>query len=812
MIAKPVRSRAEFTIELRDFITHSPHIFGAADILNFDYLDPLERAGILAAILTGLATADHRPAVRAVVVIAPPETEISTADSRTWSAMLAASELLHGRKMPADAQAWLKGRFKVVSVPDLSAPSLLTLIAEQPEHAAVIVTDAAKYRRASVEPHIDPSNLTALLPEDVWVPQVHALATSAVQVAQDRKLYVALDTGQLSPRRPTLCDLLISVDGCGVMGSSEDQDLWTLLNERIGRWGEWIREGYLGKVLREIEELPPTFDGNKRFLRIQMLHRAGSFNESLQAIREELISRRNIDASSRVKLARIAENAGASRLAWEILSPAVDQLDTMEDLESALVTAYDAGYRELEERVAARLARLFPHSPGVRARKKRIMAATRDYNGIAEMLMQEENDQARANFFRELARFLSTPETPNYVALIASAGGDRARSDAFRTASVQDALQRGLIVHAFELALPLPETPQELQRGESLLAKVLEAVFLSGTKGIRPVSDERVQAAVLALVKRLSADPTNVRLRMRLASLVQPSVCGTGGLALMAAVALELASRPITLKKRAVAAEVQIDWIPQHQPFVDAASVWLKAQERLVIGRVVLPNTLLTESPDEAVSAVTKYLSYAPVTDTEDVNALKFWLTFATSVAPHGTDPDRDIQLMRLVAGKLASSGYMQVARDLAEQTLLNSAASPRRRRLGWFAMADVYHRCHNYLEGLIALACALATDEAVDEEQAWYETNMLARLMRDCRLYDLARAAIAKSRKHLARMSLTDANGHRLDTIELQIRQREFDGTGASNAELEALIEDAVQNGAVVIERNDETAPAALV
>jgi hypothetical protein len=541
-----------------------------------------------------------------------------------------------------------------------------------------------------------------------------------------------------------------------------------------------------------------------------MLHKAGRFGESLRAIREELTSGRKIDASSRVKLARIAQDANASRLASEVLVPAVDHLSSMEDLESALATAYESGYGELEERIASRLAVIFPNSPGILARKRRTMAAARDYNGIAQMLTQQRDE--RADFYRDVARFLSGFETPDYLALIASAGGDTALAEAFRMACVQDALQRHLLVHAFELALPISETPEQSRRGERLLVEVLQAVFLWAAKGAFPVSDQLIETAVLALVERLAADPTNQGLRVSLTGLVQPSISGSTGIALMAAIVLKLASRPITLAKRNARGVEHMDWLLARTNFLKATFDWLKEQEPVVIGRVVLPDSLLTEPADQVVAAVTEYLAYAPIETEEDVTALQLWLAFGASITPHSTDPDFDVQMMRLVAGKLAGAGYVQVARDLAEQTLLNSAASRRRRRLGWFAMADVYHRCHNYLEGQIAFACALAADDSVDEEQAWYEANALARFFRDSGLYELARTAIAQSRQHLARMGLSNRNGHRLDTIELQIRQREFESHGASNAELEALIEDAVQNGAVVLERCDETAPAAVV
>lgn len=535
-------------------------------------------------------------------------------------------------------------------------------------------------------------------------------------------------------------------------------------------------------------------------------------NESLRAIREELKAGRKIDTSSRVKLARIAQDANASRLASELLSAAVDQLDSVEDLESALATAHDSGYGELEERVASRLAVVFPNSPGIRSRKRRMMAEARDYCGIAEMLARDEDDQASADFFRQLAQFLSGTETPNYLALISSAGEDNALAEAFRMACVRDALQRGLILHAFELALPIPATPQQSKRGESLLVETLEAAFVWAPKGAMPLSEESVETAVVTLVKRLAADPSNQGLRVRLAGLIQPSITGSTGLGLMAAAVLELAARPTTLAKREFHAGAQMEWLLRRKAFLKSAFTWLSEQQPVVIGRVVMPDTLLTEPADDVVSAVMGYLNYAPVSGGDDVAVLQQYLALGASVAPHSSDPDSDVRLMRVVGSKLASSGYTQLARDLAEQALLNSVGSPRRRRLGWFAMAEIYHRCHNYLEGLIALACAFAADDFVDEEQAWYEATALARFLRDCGLYGLARSAIGQSRQHLVRMGLADRYGHRLDTMELQIRQKEFIENKGSKAELQTLIDDAVQNAAAVLERQDESAPAAAV
>jgi hypothetical protein len=116
-------------------------------------------------------------------------------------------------------------------------------------------------------------------------------------------------------------------------------------------------------------------------------------------------------------------------------------------------------------------------------------------------------------------------------------------------------------------------------------------------------------------------------------------------------------------------------------------------------------------------------------------------------------------------------AGYSQLARDLAEQAVLNSTGTPRRGRLGWFTMAEVYRRCHNNLEGLVALTCTLAADSKGDTEQIWQEMVALARLLRDCGLFGKARIAIQHATELIGPLRLSERHRNRLDTLELQTR-----------------------------------------
>lgn len=808
-----LREIADLARGLQAYITKNPQVFGGADIYNLDFRTPQARAGVLAAVLAGLVDANRRPAVREFVVVAPPGSNAEDWGAQAKRDMVDTFRLLAQRDLEPREEAWLRDHLRTIVAQDRRSRSVLDLISAQPERAAIIVTDAASYRDDNIDPYVGPGASTPLLPEDVWAPQLHALGTAAVRIARERKLYVALDANQLSPRREALSKLLCSIDGCGVMGSSREEDPETILAGRVQEWDAWVHAGRLGQALRDIEQLPSKLDGNKPYLRIQMLHRAGHFPQALQAIREELASGRKLDASMRVKLARIAQDANASRLASEILAPAVGELENREDLESALATAQQAGPADLEQRMAERLAAMFPGSPGLRQRRRRALFTGRDYAAIAAMAAEEPGGQGRVEFYSRLAKYLSGPDVPDYHALLASAGDDIAQIDAYRIACVSDALARSLVFHAFELAMPIPKNPAEARRGERLLLDVLEALLLlADQRGALPVPLDRVQAALLSLIERLAAEPSNHELRIRLARLFQPSVAGMMGLALIASLVLNLASRPIRLEKWHAPGEADPKWLLERKQFLNAAFDWLKSEEPVVIGRAKIPEHLMTEPADEVVSAVAKYLTHAPVESEEDITALQLWLTLAASMTAHSSDTDFDLRLMRLLAGKLASAGHAQLARDLAEQTLLNSTATPRRRRLGWFAMADVYHRCHDHLEGLLALACTLAADDAADEEQVWQEVTAVARFLRDSGLHDQARSAIGKARQLLQRMGLSDLNSHRLDTLELQIRQTGIRIQGSDKAELEALLADVVRNGKAVLEHGDMTEPAAAM
>jgi hypothetical protein len=135
---------------VKDFVSQSSAIFGGADIFNIDYLNALDRTAILAAMLTCIVTEDRRPAVSAIVMLAPPETDFDVAQEQVWKNFLSAFELLTGSHMNPQAEDWFKARLRVEVAPDKRWRSALQLISAQPERTAIIIADAGLYGHATL--------------------------------------------------------------------------------------------------------------------------------------------------------------------------------------------------------------------------------------------------------------------------------------------------------------------------------------------------------------------------------------------------------------------------------------------------------------------------------------------------------------------------------------------------------------------------------------------------------------------------------------------------------------------------------------
>lgn len=805
--ARSVQGDSELLRAFLDFYRNDPNILGAGDLMVITGGKPAARAGLVAAVLSGCALEDGERAILRYRIIIPPSADLETYRTLIWQRLARAMEVLSGQELQDDMRKWFEERLLVVQAADLAIASVVAIIEAQEERTAVIITDAAIYRDPGVALSIPPGAKGPLAPEDLWAPQLHALAARAIPLAHANRLYLAFDANELMPIRAELRELLHSIEHCGVMSAESKGSADTIITKRVGQWDAWLKKGHVGLALADIEALPAKLDSHKAFLRVQLLAKAGLTILALADIRQHFAGRDDIDSETRARLAMIAAAANADILARELLEPAIDELDGVDELESALRTFEQIGNSSLGERVADRLEGRFPGSRSAARFRREELLRARDYAGVAAA--DREADPARADFYDALANAFGGAGVPDYLSLIAS-GHDEAQKEAFRMASVQDALGRGLTPHAFELVVAVPASENMMPRWERTLLNVLERCFLDlDPAGNPPIEAARIEESVRVLVQRLADNPRNTTLRFELGSLLRHNLAGRTGLALLAKLCIDAAERPVQIDKGVPLSGRDMNWVVAQEAFIDSGLAWLKQEDPVIIGRLAMPTELLTVDPDDAVGSMSSYIERMPLGDENDVEALRLFVTLSATIAPHTRDPDVDLRLFRLASGKLASAGFPQHGRDLVETVIEGGAETPRRRRLAWLALSDVYHRSRDFMTSLLALACTYLADSRVDEEESWQEAYALARLLRDIGLVPMAYTAIDRARQVLDAIGYGERYGHRVDLLELQVRQ----GTTLDNdAEaIAALLADATRIGKAVIAELDQTAPSAI-
>jgi Tfp pilus assembly protein PilF len=549
---------------------------------------------------------------------------------------------------------------------------------------------------------------------------------------------------------------------------------------------------------------------------MQVLHRAGLHGQALEAINDYLSVNVEANPFGLAKLARIATDAGGMVLAARLLHRAVDKLDTREALEFACRTADNLDDRDLQDRITARFERLFPGAVELRQWRARALMAAGEHAAASIAL----TDLPDASETRELLAFLAVAlagvAVPDYVALLRSLSAQNpSRTAQARAFLIEDALRRGLIVHAFELAIPVRPGTTARRHVDLVLRVVTRLLFDRDAQGNLAVDPDRLATAVLEVVRYLSAHSADGAVRLRLTRMLSVEVSGSIGLPLIASVAVNLINRPRSLREKPVIHALSPEELDNRRAFLESAFDWLEAETPIVIGRAVLPTSLLPEDVDEVAAAIPHLLIAlgGHFKDDEDVKEILNWLALGTSLAPHTSDPDQDLAMIQLAAGRLGLAGRVQHARDLAEQALQAAGDNPRRQRAAWFVMADVYHRVGNNLESLIALACAAAGASDIDAEQAWQEVNALARLLRDIGLFELARETLGTANDLLHQMGFAEANEHRLETMRIQIDMKELHYRPETlSTALPDLLTRIVANASEVLSRHDDPVPVAVM
>ncbi|RDL47757.1 hypothetical protein BLJAPNOD_05479 [Ensifer sp. M14] len=721
-------------------------------------------------------------------------------------AMKAAIARYPGRVDPAESQ--------IIELENHDTLALVESMSARQPYSAMIILNAALFRSPLVRP-IAPDEIgsASSLEENFWVPQIAHLASC---LRERLSSYFLIDVGHFAPVQTALQDMLHDVhDDVDVYLATAENDLQSELSVRALQWSSLVREGRLGVALQEVDTLPANFDDEKPNLRIQLLHLAGLTGQTLHEL-ENLPLDEKSNPPVVLAMAKIAEEAGAGALAVRLLRLCAPSLSTMENLQTALRTASRLDAADLEQTIEARLRQHHPNAPVLADRTFAEHKSAGRFADASAILASRKAEPELTALYDAFAGELSSPTPPDYPTVgrhLTLAYPQRAET--IEQTLVQDALRRGLILHAFDL-VTAHKNPSPPRWKAFLTVDVMEQILLQSRGNIGAlVEPERLTEAVEIPLRYAATHPAEGRLRLLIARILDLQVAGQSGIALIASIILSSYAGEIDFQQADDVDAISPEEFKTFEAFHRAAFAWLEREAPITLGKTRFPSEDLPCSGDRLVAtfkAMLPQLAEDAETD-DDLAEFKAWLSIGVSIAMSESLGPADLELMGVGAIQLSRRGKVQEARDYAEHALLCSGLDPVRQRIAWGVFGDVYRRSGNAIEALVAFACAAKLAGPVSLHQLWIEMYGLAGTFRDVGLIKAAEHMAEHARMVLDELGLSDGNDIQLDLLALQLKLKGgFRDANEFRARLPALLQDAVDLGRRAASYAGDHAPVTLI
>jgi CHAT domain len=731
------------------------------------------------------------PLFSKVVLIAPPGSDVEQL-KMTLCASIAAHRHRLGSPAPdEDILNWL-GRIVFVEIPaSANSTALVATISDIPPRSAVGVLNALSF--------------ASKLDED-WGSALHALTEAMAETLEERELYLVLDTAMHGPRGAR-AEMLLSGGNCALFGAPKLEPK-RRLEESLPGWRTIAESGNIAPVLNAIEELPIA-EADHAILRILTLGAADLGQPALEEI-QRLDAGAILEPETAAEIALIAAESGGSDSAVALLRRFQADFETPLALERALAAARRAVDDDLIVIFAKALQAVAPNSGVLRQHLYKEALRHHDHQRAHALLSAIPEESGRAGAHLHLANNLGAG-VPDYVAIIDSASADW--REFVRTQCARHALSLGLAPNALTLLL----APEAVAAGTGTyaLCEALETVLLHRAPGGKLAVGQPVLAAGIdALTKRLAVDTQEKFLRVRLLNMIEPGVAGTlGGPILLEIIkqAGARVSREVSVRPD-IEDPVTLGELRQDVAFWARLKAWVQAEMPLRVGRSAFPVEDLLVDADRIAEGMLHEIDFeARRIATDNADGLLMMLAFGTAVAKHARLPDLDLPMIRTAAIGLKLGGGEQRARDTVE-TMLEIADTPRRRRVAWFGMADVYARCDMYLEAALYAAAGLHAGGDIDDRQLWHETLVVHRLQRDMEAFDDAFQTLKRAEAVLANMGRLEAYAHQIETNRIATVMKRARVDSIDFEAFADLLRETALNARAILDANDEAEPVSML
>lgn len=791
----------------------------ASHILGFDPTEIYGQSAALATLLIGVDTdpavgrtvalilmcrlQNGKPAFDRVALIAPPVAAWGRTDEEIIALVLQGASDLQGSFPSAEDAGLIKERVMIRRCENVDAASAIAQV-ECSSADFILVPMAEIYRDARAVGGVSYGRATALLAEDVWVPQVTAWLPDCIEHARNNGSVIMFSI----PGRPVIrdankaaIDAICSLD-VATLGSEEEVRRLNFVAERMQGWVGLAQLGRVEEVLAQIDE-SDLKEEEKRELRIQLLYRGKERERAASEIRDLLRSGIEVAAENALRFGWMAQEGGDVDSAKTLIRLGIDEVVQESYLSRALGSCVWLDDSELEVLAYERLRSLYPASDyleeyriGLLLRWSREVSGDRVGSVIANVSL--------TGYFDHIATLLGEVSADGVEALVeVSEPWPTEQRDLARLCGANRLLTLHEASQAIALAMRTSVEGRYARRTNWMLIAALRRVLLERTEAHEA---EFYDQSFHRLRDYVATYPDDPELRENFRGLFSVEASGNRGLDLLVRQTVDMASRAVTVI--AIRSEVEPASPEQFQDFMTRAFQWMDRVGVFDASSAKLPSEVIAGDAGALLEVTSNAVDYL-VEDwepekSEGVERLAY---VGAMLAKEVPDTISDIHMFRLVASRLAMDGKVQRSRDLAEQILELPGSSKTRIRSAWGAYADLYQRSRHPEDALIGLSSAFAIDVPVEASTLWWETYTLFRCLRDVGRFGFARKLLEPLKRLQEIVADNPAGRARMRSLELGVRLR--DKSELNLGVLEQVVAEAAEHWLSVRDSSDEQIPA---
>ena len=765
-------------------------------------------------LLCSLQSKDGKRPFTAATVILPPVVASKLDEKSVHQALVAGIDSLRGVCPDDNERAYLKKHVRVVHCATLETADLAELVARESEGRMVAVAAGSKYRDASVSLPVPVGLSGVRTAEDQWVPHVARLCERCVSAVHQTGSYAFIHVDETPPQNAELEAMLVAIEDCYPVSIRVQDDPEEVVVRRASHWVFWALEGKVDDAVSEIQALKIS-ESSRLHLVLQLMYRADRCDEALALLERLRPHLEGFEKGHVVQIARIAYKCGDDVAARQLLPR--DPVGCNEEmwLEEGLDLATELEDDELITRYDAQLAGLFPNSERLREnRDRRLLLNCRDAS------VHRGHVFTTAGFSDRHLEILDavTMSSPRYSDLIERA--TKWDKEWLELAAICCAMHARTVdknLDAIEAGRLITSSPLYGRQATQIVLSATRALMLEEV--VPHKEREYYRDPLMAAVRFLAQHPEDKDVRASFSRLLSVEECGELGLPVIAVTMLNLASIGVSLTKgpnepqgESARGAEKAD-ADETQAALKRCMVWIGERSYGEFGVTVVPRELVGAYADQVIRLISQMMLHAGGIEGQDMDlqTMSHMVLVASAVRPYATNErDEDLRLLRLLAGHYALARRFQHARNLAEQILAIGQDTEARRRLAWFAYADVYQRCRNPIDAFVGLACAFATDAPVEKADLWQEVYAVIRVLRDCGMTELANKFMPALKTLIADLGFNPETDPRIVSTELGLRVVEISQLDPQG--VLALIDDIVKACELANNKNDVLPLAALL